>query len=277
MSAPILRRRSQVAIALILCWRDMRAKFSSIWLYALASGVCAIVAFFAISFHKAFETETVTVAADPLSAVHGIVLASLGLILGIRAAMALSWEREHRTMEVLLSGPVTIVALVSAKLSAELATLIFLNIVYTIYMAIVRPVGDAWLLHSIVSYWYLSLLILPMIGLGVAVSALVSTVRGAVVTFVVVCLALGLVEGFTLWLNGQDANDLSLPVLYVRQTLDVVTGWLSIVSPVAYIADLFEILSGAVTAAPGIFSAATAVFVASAVVSSVAATRRAIT
>jgi ABC-type transport system involved in multi-copper enzyme maturation permease subunit len=230
---------SQARVAALLAVRDFRSKFATIWIYALGSAVCVIVALFSTEFHRTFETESVAVLTDPFAGVHAIVLIFLAFVLGMRAATALSWEREHRTMEVLLSGPVTGLALVAAKLLAELATLCALNLVYSAYVGGLRPIGgEASAIAGLAAYWRLSILILPMIGLGLLISACVSTVRMAVIAFLLVVLLLSGLAGATLWLNAQDPNDLTLAALYARGILTIVSDWLSQISPVSYASDL---------------------------------------
>ena len=95
---------SQLRIGALLARRDVSAKFADIWIYLLTSLLLAAVAIYGSGFQRAFESETVAVAADPLLPAHAIALVLLGLAVGLRCATSISWEREHRTMEVRLSA-----------------------------------------------------------------------------------------------------------------------------------------------------------------------------
>jgi ABC-type transport system involved in multi-copper enzyme maturation permease subunit len=241
----------QLSIAAILARRDLSAKLGSIWIYGLASAICAMTALLATGFRRTFETETISVSADPLAPVHGIVLVILALVLGMRAAISLSWERENRTMDVLLSGPATASALVAAKLATELVTLVMLGLVYSAYLILVRPVGDLdTALGGAASFWRLSVLVLPMIGLGLVISAGAGSVRSAVIVFLSVVLALATLEGASAWLDAQDPSELSLMAVYLRGLLSRATDWLDPVSPVAYLAEVAHNVAGG--AAPAI-------------------------
>lgn len=246
--------------ALLLAQRDCRARFLSLWPYLLASVACAIAAFFLSAFDATFVTESVAVSADPLAVVHAAVLAFLALVLGIHAATALSWEREHRTLEVLFSGPVTPTAIVGAKLLAELAVLVAIGLVYSAYLALVRPLGSGLSVSG--AFWRLSPLVLPMIALGLVVGAAASTVRAGVITFLALALCLSAVEIVALWLDAQDPNGLSLAALYSRRVLATVVGWISPVSPAAYLADLAKAAGGLGLPSPERLLAALAVSVA---------------
>jgi ABC-type transport system involved in multi-copper enzyme maturation permease subunit len=248
----------QASIAAILARRDLSAKLGSIWSYGLASAICAMTALLATGFRRTFETETVSVSADPFAPVHGTVLVILGLVIGMRAAISLSWERENRTMDVLLSGPVTASALVAAKLATELVTLVMLGLVYSAYLVLARPIGDLdTALGGAASFWRLSILVLPMIGLGLVISAGARTVRAAVIVFLSVVLGLATLEGASAWLQAQDPNELSLMAVYLRGLLSRATDWLEPVSPVAYLADLARTVDAG--AAPAIVRPVTGV------------------
>src|SRR5690606_19239209 len=54
------------------------------------------------------------------------VVIFLGLVLGLRLAASIAWEREHRTLEVLIAGPVSFEAVVLAKFLVELCVLLAL-------------------------------------------------------------------------------------------------------------------------------------------------------
>jgi ABC-type transport system involved in multi-copper enzyme maturation permease subunit len=235
----------QLGIAAILSRRDLSAKLGSVWIHGLASAICATTALLATGFRRTFETETISVSADPLAPVHALVLVMMALVLGMRAATSLSWERENRTMDVLLSGPATASALVAAKLATELLTLVILGLVYSAYLVLARPVGDLdGAFGGLATFWRLSILVLPMIGLGLVISAGAPSVRAAVIAFLSVVLVLAAVEGASAWLDAQDPNELSLTAIYLRGILSRAEELLRPVSPVAYLADLARNVAG---------------------------------
>jgi hypothetical protein len=90
----------------ILTRRELRSRLGSVWFYIVATIPCLLAVMFGGGFLRAFETETVLVSADPLLGLNTAVLAFLAIVLGLRLSSSLAWEREHRTLEVLLVGPV---------------------------------------------------------------------------------------------------------------------------------------------------------------------------
>ncbi len=71
-------------------------------------------------FLRTFETETVLVSRDPLLLMNAALAGALGLVLGLRLASSIAWEREHAHSKLLLVGPVVWSALVAAKFTASL-------------------------------------------------------------------------------------------------------------------------------------------------------------
>ena len=109
-----------------------------------------------------------------------------------------------------------------------------------------RPIGslDA-ALAGIATFWRLSILVLPLIGLGLVISAGASSVRAAVIAFLSAVLVLATLEGASGLAHAQDLNALSLTAVYLRGVLSfVATDWLDPVSPVAYLADLARNVAG---------------------------------
>lgn len=232
-----MARPDALRISSHLAARAIRARLLSPWFYVLASAVCGLVALAATAFHKTFETESVAVDAAPLAAANGAVLGFLALALGAQAAASLSWEREHRTMEVLFAGPVSAGALLGGKVMVELATLGLLLLVYSAYCLAVRPVGGGLEAGQVALFWSKAALVLPGIGLGLLFSALARTVRGAILCFLAAIALLGGVEAAHLWLSARDPNDLSLAVLYARRAVAAASAVLAPVSPASYLID----------------------------------------
>jgi len=230
---------SQTRIAGVLVGRELRAKLGSIWFYVVATSVCLIAAIVGTGFVNGFATETVLVSVNPLAPVDAFVLVFLGVVLGLRLAAGLSWEREHRTLEILLAGPVRWSTVVVAKFAAELTVFIALLFVYAAYIAIARPLGTAVIdLFALGSLWRMAPLVLPLMGLGLLISAGVASVRLAVTAYLLVLGVLGGIEVAAAWLGAQSPETMALASLHVRAVLDAVRDWVAWVSPLAYAADL---------------------------------------
>ncbi|WP_256114519.1 ABC transporter permease subunit [Shinella lacus] len=225
----------------LLVRREVAAKFASVWFWLVASALCLMAYVYGSGFARTFETESVVVTADPLAGLNTLVVAFLGLVLGLRLAGSLSWEREHRTLEVLLVGPVPSSVVVLAKYLAELLVLAALVAVYCLYLAAAQPLGAgvtgagdfAGILEN-------GLFVLPVMAMGLAVSGMTASVRMAVVLYLALVALLATYEVVLGLLRTMPADSMSLFSLYLRALLEAATPLLHALSPVAGIAFLAE-------------------------------------
>lgn len=226
-------------LLMILTRQEVRGRFSSIWVWLVATCVCLMAAVYGAGFQRSFETETVLVSSNPLVVLNALVVGLVSLVLGLRLATSLSWEREHRTLEVLLVSPVSQVGVIAAKFLAEVATLIALLGIYFAYLLLAQPMGRGVLgVDTVADLWMTAVFVLPLMAFGLSVSSCLSSVRAAVVSFLVLVVLLCGIEIATQILRVQSPKDLSLTVLYLRSGLETVQIVLSKVSPVAYLSDV---------------------------------------
>ena len=128
--AAILRPAGPVTATLLLSVRGLRLRLCSVWFWAVASATCLMAWVYGAGFFAGFETESVLVTTDPLLALNARVTIFLGVVLGLRLAASMAWEREHRTLEILLIGPAVWGAILGAKFLVEIAVLALLVFVY---------------------------------------------------------------------------------------------------------------------------------------------------
>jgi ABC-type transport system involved in multi-copper enzyme maturation permease subunit len=229
---------------LLLVGRELRAKLASPWLYAVASIVCLSAWAYGAGFAQTFETESVLVTTDPLMALNVLVVAFLGIVLGLRLSSSIAWEREHRTLEVLVVGPVSFEAIVLAKFLVELCVFAVLIAIYVLYLLMAQPLGVGvigWV--EALSVGRMPLHALPTLALGLLVSSLARTVRGAVVVYLVVVAGLGLFEIVLGFLLAQPPEELSLAEAYFRAALQGAAAFLHPASAIARLADLANALT----------------------------------
>lgn len=244
-------RFGQARILRVLVARELRRKLSSVWFYLVASGACLIAAMVGSGFVRGFATESVLVSRNPLAVVDAFVLAFLGAVLGLRLAAAMSWEREHGTLEVLLSGPVRWTTLVLSKFAVELVVLAVLLLLYSAYVAIGRPLGTAVVdAGGLAGLWLTAPLVLPLMGLGLLISACLGGVRLAVTAYILALGFLGAIEAATAWLNLQSPETMALSALYIRSALNAAGEWLFWLSPLAYLGDLFRVAAADMAVGP---------------------------
>ncbi len=226
---------------MLLMLRETAAKFHAIWFWLGATLISLMACLYGAGFQNTFQTESVIVTADPLGGLNAAVIAFLGLVLGLRLAGGLSFEREHGTLEVLLVGPVSWSAIVLSKYLAELAVLVGLMALYCLYLLFAQPLGAGVVRPGMLASLAGSVVfVLPLMGLGLLVSAWAASVRGAVVAYLSLVLLLGVHEALIGLLRSMGADEMSLFALYLRAMLESVAPVIHALSPVAGIALLVQ-------------------------------------
>ncbi|WDZ79068.1 ABC transporter permease subunit (plasmid) [Ensifer adhaerens] len=225
----------------LLVLRETAAKFHAIWFWLVATTISLMAYLYGAGFQNTFETETVVVAADPLAGLNAAVITFLGLVLGLRLAAGLSWEREHGTLEVLLVGPVSWTAIIVSKYLVELVAFVGLMGLYCLYLLLAQPLGGGVISPGeLLSFAGSISLVLPIMGLGLLVSASAGSVRSAVVVYLSVVSLLAVYEALLGLLRTMGSDEMSLFALYLRAALEGVAPVIHALSPVAGVGLLIQ-------------------------------------
>lgn len=239
--ATALHHPGTLRLTTLLVGRELGTKLSSFWFFLVATAVCLIAGLYGAGFQHAFETESVLVTTDPLQALNVMVFGFVGLVLGLRLASGLAWEREHRTLEVLLVGPVPWSVVVLAKFLVEFCVLTAMVAIYLTYLLLAQPLGAGVIgLGDTLPVSQMLIFVLPMLALGLLISAWARSVRSAVVAFLVLIGLLGIFEVTLGVLTAMPANEISLSSLYLRAGLQSIAAVLHPISAVAVLARLVE-------------------------------------
>ncbi|MFB2551871.1 ABC transporter permease subunit [Ensifer soli] len=229
-------------IVAVLTAREASSRLASVWFWLVATATSLIAFAWGAGFQQAFVTESVLVTADPLMPLTILVVAFLGLVLGLRLATALSGEREHRTLDVLLAGPVTWPSLVVAKLLAEVVVLAGLVGLLMAYLLLAQPLGAGMLTVSDLRSLALApLAALPLMAAGLAVSAWLSTVRGAVIAYLACIVLSAAFEAGLGVLQRANPAEMGLSALYARAALETVSPVVALLSPIRPIAEMIRL------------------------------------
>jgi ABC-type transport system involved in multi-copper enzyme maturation permease subunit len=226
-------------ILLILTGREALGKLGSIWFSLVASSICLIAFVYGSGFQQSFVTESVLVTPDPLAPLNVLVIAFIGVMLGLRLATSLAWEREHHTLEVLVVGPAPWSAIVLSKFIAELGVMAALFAVYFGYLLVGQPLGPG-VVHPTDAALVLvaPICVLPLMAAGLFVSSWAGTVRGAVVVYLAAIGGLAAFETLLRFLKDANPAEMSLSSIYLRSGLEIAARVVSPVSPVSQLASM---------------------------------------
>jgi ABC-type Na+ efflux pump permease subunit len=241
----------QFGVSLLVLDREARTRLTSPWLYVVASVVCVLAFAFGAGFQQTFATESVLITTDPLMALNIAVVVFLSIVLGLRLAASMAWEREHRTLEVLVLGSAGWSAIIAAKFAAELGVLIVLLAIYALYLLVGQPLGQGVLgPREMAGLATVPVFGLPTLALGLLAGAAASSVRGAVVVFLAVMVLLVAFELELSILTSTGADQLSLFSLYLRATLETAASVVRPISAMAQLANPIETLTAQVSPSP---------------------------
>ena len=216
----------------LLAWRELRFRLGSVWFWAVSSATCLMAWGYGGGFVASFATESVIVTTDPLLAVNAMVVVFLGIVLGLRLAASMAWEREHRTLEILLIGPVGWATIIAAKALVEAAVLALLVLIFALYLVLAQPLGAGVVgLHELGGLILVPASALPVMAAGLVVGAGLATVRAAVVAFLVLFGFLAAIEVAYALLIAQPVDQQSLTGLYIRHALELAMPILDLISP----------------------------------------------
>lgn len=218
----------------LLAGRELRFRLGSAWFWAVSSATCLMAFLYGSGFQASFRTESVLVTADPLLALDTAVVVFLAVVLGLRLAAAMAWEREHRTLEVLLTGPAGWGVIIAARFLVEGVVLALLVALYGAYLVIAQPLGAGVVgVAELRGLIIVPVFALPVMATGLLVGAGLGSVRAAVVAFLVLIGLMAAVEITRGVLSVQTADQMTLAALYLRRGLDLAAPVLDLVSPVA--------------------------------------------
>lgn len=235
-------------VTLLLFAREAAARLASPGFYVVASLVCVIAWFYGAGFARTFVTESVLVTTDPLMGLNIMVVTFLGLVLGLRLAYGIAWEREHGTFEVLVAGPASFEAVVLAKFLVELCVCAAIIAIYILYLLVAQPLGAGVIdVGTAMSVGRMPLHALPTLALGLLISAWAATVRGAVLVYLVVVAALSTFELVLAMLLAREPSELSLGAAYLRSAMQSAD---TIVDPISPMARLEDLAAGLVAQVP---------------------------
>ena len=229
--------------AVLLFIREARYRITSLWFYFVSSIICFISWIYGAGFQQTFLSESVLVTVDPLMALDILVIIFMGVVLGLRLAAGMAWEREHRTLEILIVGPVSWGSIIFAKFLVEICIMFLLIMAYLVYLLLSQPLGSG-VLEFADTFGVIQMCVfaLPTLALGLMVGAWARTVRAAVVTFFIVMGLLVIFELLLIYLENRSIDQISLSELFLRSSLDSVAPFIEYISAAGQLTFLVKVL-----------------------------------
>ncbi len=237
--------------------RDLTTVLFSPYVYLLGVLACALASYFAGVFLTTVSSLSVLVSPDPLRIPLVFTAVAVAVYLGISSSIAITHEREQRTLEVLFYGPVTPGARIAALFLRDISVFLIVVAFFFLEALLVSLTTNLTLGASSLRAAGLSVaLVCPMVGFSLLISAAFRKTRAAVLLFISLFVILSGLQLASMILDSVSAESASLFVLYLRRALSLFLSWARWLSPFAYIARVGEFLDAGAQAPTGIVAAA---------------------
>ena len=241
MSGYGLSNRLRVVRTLYI--RDLTSVLFSPFVYLLGVLVCALASYFAGVFLSTVSSLSVMVSVDPLRIPLVFTAVAVAVYLGISSSIAISHEREQKTLEVLFYGPVTPAERIGALFLRDLSVFLIVVTLFFAEALLVSLTTNLTLGAPSLRAAALSVpLVCPMVGFSLLISAVFRKTRSAVLLFVSLLVVLSGLQLASMILDSVPAESASLFVMYFRRALSLFLSWARWLSPFAYIARVGEFL-----------------------------------
>ena len=239
--------------------RDLISVLYSPFVYLLGVLVCALASYFAGVFLTTVSSLSIMVSADPLRIPLAFTAIAVAVYLGVSSSIAITHEKEQKTLEVLFYGPVTPAARVGALFFRDLSVFLIVVALFFAEALVVSLTTNLTLGAPSLRAAALSVaLVCPMLGFSLLLSAAFRKTRSAVLLFVSLFVVLSGLQLASMVLDSVPVESASLFVMYLRRALSLFLSWARWLSPFAYIARVGEFLEAGGQAAAGTVAAALA-------------------
>ena len=241
------RAVNHLRIGWVLFKRDLTRSVFSPAPYIATTVSCLVSTFFVINYLDTLEKVSVLVSVDPSGVPLLVAIMLMSLYLGISSSISITDEKERRTLEILFYGPITSWTLVLAKFCRDISVFFFVLLFFVCYLLVASSITNLAIgPRSFKSIGIAFLLIWPMISFSLLLSSALQRVRNAVVFFVIIFFVLaGLQVSHNLLLR-IPPESISLFLLYVRETLSILSKVLQWISPFSYIGQITFYVTGGV-------------------------------
>ncbi|MBW2057223.1 MAG: ABC transporter permease subunit [Deltaproteobacteria bacterium] len=235
---------SRLGTVWVLAKREIRSSLYGYGIYLAVLISQVIASFVLINYLRAVTRDGMLITASPLAYPLFIATAVCAIYLALAAVTSISREKDMQTLEVLFYGPVDYVVYILAKYIKGLLSYGFIVLFFAVYFAAVSMVCN---LGISAKFWGVILLSLFLsscvITFGIFVSTLSRSVRTSVVLFLGIVGALVAVQVIHGTLTQVEEAGLSLPVVYLRNTLGIINSAVKWVSPFYYLNEGMEAVS----------------------------------
>ncbi|MDK2896324.1 MAG: hypothetical protein PWP04_444 [Candidatus Atribacteria bacterium] len=225
----------------ILLKRDLSSALYS-WGYYLVLFASLLVSSFILkNFIEGINEEDILVSAYPLNYPLYITIIIVSIYLVIVSAISITREKEQGTLEVLFYGPVTSSSFLLSKYFKDLTLGVISLAFIALYFYLVSAITNLGFTVGLVKALIMGIFLIScVVSFGLFISTITGKIRSSILTLIAligVFLAIQVAHGTLL---GFEQESLSVPMLYLRQTISYLFYGVNWVSPFAFLSRGFD-------------------------------------
>jgi len=249
-SRSLLPRMSAV---IVLAKEECREVLSGPMVYVWCSGGPLLAAFVVQTYLQSLQGMGLAIYEDPLKYPFVLSMLVSGFYFAVWASTRIARERESGTLEVLYWTPLDDLELACGKiLGSALAALLCLLWTLCFFAITSWLTTLAFPLYAAPCLLSSSIFLVAMIALGTFISSVASRLRTAIALLAVTILAFLGLQASVGFLGRLAAEQLSRPLLLMRDSANWLSTIVGVVSPFHYLTASLEALSGGTAGVYGV-------------------------
>jgi len=228
----------------VLIKRDLLASLRGLGVYITIFISFLSSSFILKNYLDSIKENNISISSDPLSYPLFISVVVISFYMAILSAIAISRERDQGTLEVLFYGPISSVSYVLAKYFKDILLYLVVIGFFFIYFWGVSALTNLGFSYGLVKAILLSLFsVSGAISFGLFISSFTNRVRSSILFLVGIFLAFLAVQlSHTVLLSIPEEN-MSPALIYLGNTLSVISKGVEWVSPFSYLSRGMDAIS----------------------------------
>lgn len=216
--------------------RDLYSTLRSWGIYIVAFLSFIASSFILKNYLDSIQADDILISADPLNYPLFISVIIISFYLAILSAISISREKDQGTLEVLFYGPVSSLTYILGKYIKDILTYLVMVVFFLVYfwgVSLLTNLGFSYgLLKTIlVSIFSVSCIV----SFGLFISSITGKMRNSIIWLVgILALFLAIQIGQTILL-GMPEENMSPVLIYLGDTLSVVSRGINWISPFSYL------------------------------------------
>ncbi|RLE06789.1 hypothetical protein DRZ78_04095 [Candidatus Aerophobetes bacterium] len=203
--------------------------------------IATFISFLASSFIlknylDSIRENNISISSDPLNYPLFISVVIVSFYLAILSAISISREKEQGTLEVLFYGPVSSPSFILAKYIKNMLTYLIMVGLFFVYFSGVSGLTNLGISYGLIEAILFSIFFAScMISFGLLISSLTERVRSSILWLVGIFLAFLAIQISYTILLGIPEESMSSPLIYLGNTLSVISKGIGWISPFSYL------------------------------------------